>query len=130
MDDVVNANYTIPDYLSYFAKDLIKGLLSKSPTDRIPAKDILNHEFLAKEDSEHSILKYYRLQLSRHSANSKFKACASSKRLKPLRQNIKHARISILENGTTVAEFNDNQGISMEISECGSRVSILMVWSH
>ncbi|XP_041359491.1 serine/threonine-protein kinase PLK4-like isoform X2 [Gigantopelta aegis] len=45
---VVTALYSVPDYLSPDAQDLIQCLLRKNPKDRISIRDIFSHSFMTK----------------------------------------------------------------------------------
>ena len=40
---ILNADYTIPDFVSDDCRDLIKGILNTDPTKRFTVKDIKNH---------------------------------------------------------------------------------------
>jgi polo-like kinase 4 len=52
LTQVVIGNYTIPDYISAEAKDLIQRLLCKDPSKRIKLCDVVTHPFLARRHQQ------------------------------------------------------------------------------
>ncbi|KAF5276849.1 hypothetical protein FQA39_LY06401 [Lamprigera yunnana] len=55
LNRVLTVNYTLPNFLSFEAKDLINSLLQKNPKDRIKLDLILEHPFIARyENATHS----------------------------------------------------------------------------
>ncbi|XP_002165681.3 serine/threonine-protein kinase PLK4 isoform X1 [Hydra vulgaris] len=51
LNRVVMADYSVPKYLSFEAKDLIDKLLKKNPNDRITLSGILDHPFLLGKEN-------------------------------------------------------------------------------
>ena len=46
IQQILQANYTVPDYVSESCKDLIQGMLRVNPDDRLSVEDILDHPWL------------------------------------------------------------------------------------
>jgi serine/threonine protein kinase len=137
LEKVSRAQYTLPDYLSHEAKDLIFCLLQKDPAKRPRLDSILKHRFfdtkLSVESLPNSILPHKKSVESVGEAISPTKAGPSSAiklptfstiRLKPLKQLTKYGIIQIDSNGQVLMDLAADDHI-IRISPDSTTVSLL-----